>query len=107
MLSIDMYQTLVTAAFDNHDYPDPLGHLALGVAGEAGEIADLVKKSQYEVNRDAGVNRDRMIEEMGDELWYLANMASKMGVTLSEIAAANIRKLRARHPKDYPVGLVL
>src|ERR1043166_6531999 len=77
---------------------DPLSHCAHGLAGEAGEVADLVKKSQYE-NGDLDVRK--MLEELGDVLWYLTNLSGQLGYTLDEIAGINITKLAARHPHLY------
>lgn len=77
---------------DNLEYP------TLGLAGEAGEVANIVKKIQ----RDAGGKitpeiREKLKDELGDVLWYLAACADELGLTLDEIAEYNVRKLNARH----------
>ena len=71
---------------------------ALGAAGEAGEIADLVKKAVFH-RHDLG--RDKLVEEIGDCLWYLAALCTGLGVPLSEAMARNIEKLRRRYPAGY------
>jgi NTP pyrophosphatase (non-canonical NTP hydrolase) len=81
------------------DGTDPLSHCALGLAGESGEIADLVKKSQYEGATDASVSR--LMEECGDVLWYLTHIAGLFGFSLEELAGMNIEKLAARRPAQY------
>jgi NTP pyrophosphatase (non-canonical NTP hydrolase) len=82
-------------------YPRRLTNLeypTLGLAGEAGEVANIVKKIQ----RDHGgvVNdeiRNKLKDELGDVLWYISACADELGLTLSEIAEFNVRKLALRH----------
>ena len=67
----------------------------LGLAGEAGQLLSEYKKRL----RDGETHvrfKDRVREELGDLLWYLANVASKFGVELEDIARANLTKVRAR-----------
>ena len=73
----------------------------LGIAGEAGEVTDKVKK----IIRDKGgyaSEEDRMeiAKELGDVLWYVANVARYMGVSLSDIAEGNIEKLASRKKRN-------
>lgn len=70
----------------------------LGIAGESGECADLVKKRFYQDGR-AIVNDMR--EELGDLLWYIAETATAMRIDLNEIAEGNIEKLRRRYPDGF------
>ena len=72
---------------------------ALGLTAESGEFADIVKKHAYGKKLD----REHAAEELGDALWYLAESATSLGLSLQEIAENNIAKLRARHgEKFYP-----
>lgn len=71
---------------------------ALGLAGEAGEVADLVKKYRHH-GHDLDVDAMRL--ELGDVLWYIASMADAVGLRLEEVAAANIAKLEARYPDGF------
>lgn len=69
----------------------------LGLAGEAGETADKVKK----ILRDKGgyaseEDREALVKELGDVLWYVANVARYLDVPLSEVAEGNIKKLSSR-----------
>lgn len=78
---------------------DMKGHLlngVLGMAGEAGECADLVKKCYFQ---DARPIDDDLIDELGDVLWYVAETAAARGVTLEEVAQRNVEKLRKRYPE--------
>ena len=81
-------------------YPDvgrtPI-YPTLGLTGEAGEVADKVKK----VIRDRGGvfdsdTREAIKLELGDVLWYVAQLASELGYDLNEVADANLQKLSSR-----------
>lgn len=74
---------------------DPVVHCALGLAGETGEIVDMVKKSQYLTPRP--LTRDDVLNEGGDVLWYLVNFCDKFGVSIEDLMKANISKLEQRH----------
>lgn len=82
-------------------YPKRLANLeypTLGLAGEAGEVANIVKKIQ----RDHGgiINdeiRGKLKDELGDVLWYISACADELGITLTEIAEYNVEKLAKRH----------
>lgn len=69
----------------------------LGLVGEAGEVAEKIKK----VLRDAdGVltdeTREKITKELGDVLWYLAQLSTEIGVQLDDVATQNIAKLQSR-----------
>lgn len=69
----------------------------LGLAGEAGEAADKFKK----ILRDKGgkisdADRDEIVKELGDVLWYVASIARYLEVPLSEVAGKNVMKLESR-----------
>lgn len=80
-------------------YPTNIGlaYTSLGLAGEAGEIANKVKK----VYRDDGGNvtgeaRQDLLDELGDVLWYVAALASELHIELENVAAYNLHKLDQR-----------
>ena len=70
----------------------------LGLNGEAGEIADLYKKATFQGHE---FDDDKMINELGDVLWYVAILASGLGVSLSEVAHTNVLKLQKRYPNGF------
>lgn len=77
------------------------GHLlngVLGLSGEAGECADLVKKHYFQDGRPMF---DRLVDELGDVLWYVGETAAALGVSLEEVAAHNVEKLRRRYPEGF------
>ena len=65
---------------------------ALGLAGEAGEVAEKVKKWI----RDGNLDRDAIAKELGDVMWYIAAMATDLDLDLDRIADMNIQKLADR-----------
>ena len=70
----------------------------LGVAGEAGEVADLIKKI---LHHDTSLDKDKLIKEMGDVRWYLEYLCATLDVTMEEVEARNIEKLRKRYPDGF------
>lgn len=75
-----------------------LADAAAGLAEEAGEVLGLVRKHVY-MRHD--LDRDRLVQELGDALWCLSTVAGAVGVTLDEVAQSNVAKLRARYPAGY------
>lgn len=79
-------------------YRDQLALGGLGLTGEAGEVADIIKKFLYH-NRQFNVGD--MKEELGDVLWYLACLANVLDLELGDIAIANLKKLEKRYPDGF------
>jgi NTP pyrophosphatase (non-canonical NTP hydrolase) len=71
---------------------------AAGLAEEAGEALAHVRKH---VMQGRPLDRDALAKELGDALWCLAIAARCIGVPLSDVAARNLEKLRARHPSGF------
>lgn len=71
---------------------------ALGLAGEAGECVDTIKKG---ILHRHGLDREKMAKELGDCLWYIAALCTKLDLDMGEIMAANIDKLKVRYPNGY------
>jgi NTP pyrophosphatase (non-canonical NTP hydrolase) len=71
---------------------------ALGLTGEAGEVAEVIKK---EIGHGHPADAAKIAKEVGDVLWYAALLATLYELDLGEIAAANIEKLRARYPEGF------
>ena len=71
---------------------------AIGLAGEAGEVADHIKKGVFHQH---GIDLPKLEKELGDTLWYVAALCTTLGLDLSEIMQANIEKLKLRYPNGY------
>lgn len=71
---------------------------ALGIAGEAGEVADLLKKH---LGHGQPLDREKLVKELGDVLWYVAALADVYGIELGAVAETNLAKLRARYPDGF------
>jgi NTP pyrophosphatase (non-canonical NTP hydrolase) len=77
---------------------DALACAGLGVAGEAGEVADLIKKVLFHAHPLDPATLEKLLKEAGDVLWYVALLAETLGVSMDRIAELNIEKLHHRHP---------
>ena len=82
-----------------------LTYPALGLSGEAGEVAEHAKKA---IRDDGGQvtdeRRGAMAKELGDVLWYVAQLASELGLDLDEIAQGNLDKLLSRQRRGVLSG---
>lgn len=77
---------------------DRLLHGSIGLATEAGELQDAVKR---DLIYGQPLDRVNVIEECGDVLWYLVLILTAVGSTLEEAKARNIAKLRKRYPEKF------
>lgn len=68
----------------------------MGMVGESAETLEHMKKYLFQGHE---LNRDKLIEEAGDTLWYIAKLARVCGITLEELAKRNIEKLEKRYPE--------
>jgi NTP pyrophosphatase (non-canonical NTP hydrolase) len=71
---------------------------AIGLCGEAGEVADYIKKIEGHGHK---FNKAKLTEELGDVLWYVAALCSYYDIQLGAAAIGNIKKLRGRYPKGF------
>jgi NTP pyrophosphatase (non-canonical NTP hydrolase) len=97
-------QALTTAASTGDEFKDLL-HWVLGINGEAGEVAEKLKKIIRD--KDSVISQDdkqELSKEVGDVLWYLAVFAHQLGVPLEDIAQANLDKLQSRKQRGVIGG---
>jgi NTP pyrophosphatase (non-canonical NTP hydrolase) len=73
---------------------------ALGLAGESGEVCDLIKKWARQ-GPDATLDSLEVKHEIGDVLWYVAQLALACGLSLEDVAMGNLDKLRRRYPGGF------
>jgi NTP pyrophosphatase (non-canonical NTP hydrolase) len=103
-MNADEYQELASRTLiDAPDFyisPDEIMFVwnAIGLAGEAGEVADLAKKNVFHRHE---LDMARLEKELGDCLWYIAAICTKFDLRMSEIMALNIEKLKIRYPNGY------
>jgi NTP pyrophosphatase (non-canonical NTP hydrolase) len=89
-------------AFYEHD---DIAYCALGITGEAGEIADHVKKMLRDDKGELTNEREQqLVKELGDVLWYVARMAGKLGYDLDIIAIRNLEKIQDRLKRNVQHG---
>lgn len=94
---LNVYQRMA-ARTSNTDGADKICNGCLGLAGETGEVVDLYKKHRFQGHE---LDKEKMVEELGDVLWYVAEIASGLGVELGEVARRNVEKLRKRYPDGF------
>lgn len=90
-------------------YPEKMRVIypALGLSGEAGEIAEKVKKwirDEDFANGMAIGRREAILSELGDPLWYIASLADDLGFTLQDVVNENYRKLTSRKERGVLKG---
>lgn len=71
---------------------------ALGMTGEAGEVADEIKKILF---HGKALDRDKLLDEIGDVLWYVDRLLDLLGFTFDDALAANDEKLAGRYPDGW------
>ena len=99
-MTINEYQTaaLRTAQADKLLAIDLLLNSALGLCGESGEVADIVKKFRFQGH---DLDFEHIAKELGDISWYLAVGAYAIGYGLETILQMNVDKLKARYPNGF------
>lgn len=99
-MRLDTYQSLthITAVYPaEHSIP----YLALGLTGEAGELSELMCLAQYTSSK-----REAVALEMGDVIWYLSELASKLGLQLSDLAVTSTLSLSNYDKRHLALGVV-
>ena len=101
-------RTYQSRARETARYPDagsnPI-YPTLGLCGEAGEVADKVKKVLRDQNGEFSPEvAQALMLELGDVLWYVAQLASELGFELDQIAEANLQKLASRAARNVISG---
>ncbi|MHB1648243.1 MAG: nucleoside triphosphate pyrophosphohydrolase family protein [Cuniculiplasma sp.] len=71
---------------------------SMGLAGESGEVVDILKKILFHGHP---IEKEKLLKELGDILWYLDAIASSLGSSLNEIAELNVEKLKKRYPDGF------
>lgn len=115
-LGLDYWAPEASYEMDMDEYQDKAEEFALypadwgifypvmGLTGEAGEVADKIKKLARGDTKLTPEYRAEICKEMGDVLWYLANLAGDLGLTLSMVAEMNLEKLETRKNNNKIMG---
>ena len=104
-MTLDEYQVKAAQTI-NRDLSnnDLIINSGMGMSGESGEVNDRIKKWLYQGH---DFDRDGIVNEAGDLLWYVAQLATAMDMSLAEIAERNIAKLRARYPAGFDAERII
>jgi len=94
-------QAAGTAVYQDQKTVDGLTYAILALCGEAGELANKLKKH---LRAGTPVDADVLADELGDVLWYVSAVAKELGRTLDSVADQNLRKLAARKAANKITG---
>jgi NTP pyrophosphatase (non-canonical NTP hydrolase) len=96
-MNMNDYQQLALRTANPKDAQNEFYHLILGLVGEAGEIAEKIKKNIRNHNSDMSMlDVADLKKELGDVLWHIATIADYFDIPLEDVAKANITKLADR-----------
>lgn len=77
---------------------EELLHATVGLSGETGEVAELIKKHVW---HERSLDKEKLEKEIGDVLWYLQALCLSSGIGMREALVSNIAKLEKRHPDGF------
>lgn len=98
-MNIKKYQEAVLRTVNNKlDDKEKIKNFCFGLGGETGEVLDLFKKHLYHGHE---LNIEKLKYELGDILWYIANISNIYDINLEDIFIMNIEKLNKRYPKGF------
>ncbi len=98
-MQLDEYQKLSARTLGgDRTQHQQLANAALGLTGEAGEVAEIIKKHLFHATP---LDQDALAKELGDCLWYIAAFGTVLGLSLNDIAERNVAKLRKRYPEGF------
>lgn len=98
-MTINEYQKLaMTTLNPKLDKKDVLINGVMGLCGESGEVIDIVKKHLAQGHE---LDKEKIIKELGDVAWYMAEIATVLDVELEDVLVQNIEKLKKRYPEGF------
>ena len=98
-MTINEYQNLAMKTLNPAlDRKDVLINGVMGLCGESGEAIDIVKKHLHQGHE---LDREKLIKELGDIAWYLAEAATALEIDLETVLERNIEKLKSRYPEGF------
>ncbi len=100
-MTVNEYQALALTTMNPAlTKKEVLTNSVMGLCGEAGEVIDLVKKHLYHQHP---LDREKLVKELGDVAWYLAEAAYAIDMDLETVLSRNIEKLKARYPEGFSI----
>ena len=98
-MNVNEYQKLAMTTLNPAlNKKDVLINGVMGLCGESGEAIDIVKKWLAQGHE---LDKEKLAKELGDICWYLAETATALDLSLEDILAANIEKLKKRYPEGF------
>ena len=98
-MNVNEYQKLAMKTLNKElNKKEMLLNSVMGLCGESGEAIDLVKKHYFHGHE---LDQEKLIKELGDIAWYLAEAATALDITLEDILVTNINKLKKRYPEGF------
>lgn len=97
-MKFDEYQKLAQRTSNTNLNTSSQINGLLGLNGEVGEVTDIFKKHLFQGHN---LNREEVIEEMGDVLWYMAELCTGLNISMEQVAISNIEKLKRRYPDGF------
>lgn len=96
IVNFEEYQTLASRTAQIHE--QALTNYGLGISGEAGEVAELIKKYAFHGHT---LDKANLTKELGDVLWYISQIAKWADIPMEQVASENIEKLKRRYPNGF------
>lgn len=97
-MEIKEYQELSTRTMREGSFLMKSLNCALGMSGEVGEVIDMIKKSTFQGHE---LNKPDLVEELGDVMFYVCNLATIYHIDMSKVLQCNVDKLRIRFPEGF------
>ena len=99
-MNFNEYQRLAQRTSNSRGNMSKLINGVMGLNGEAGECIDIIKKNEYQGHP---LDKDKLKDEVGDVLWYIAEICEGLGIGMEDVAIHNIEKLKKRYPDGFEV----
>ena len=100
MTPLDYQKAALRTLYPDLSTNERLGLCGLGLTGETGEVADLLKKFLYHRNGKP-LDVEKLKDELGDVLWYFFVLLDTVGLTFEQVMEANVIKLETRHANGF------
>lgn len=97
-MDLNEYQRLAQRTSNTKTKSDKIENGLMGLNGEAGECIDVLKKYYFQGHE---LDKDKLVDELGDVMWYIAETCVGLNITMSEVAEHNIGKLKMRYPEGF------